>query len=254
MAEKTEEVRAFEDEASCSLMAMPYELHDHAHTKTTNIDGAVVWWECQMTLDDAPIRDVLEASETLLTEQKVTYNPAVRGAALTHAWLCASALGDTYIPFNNALMQVDSGETSQPVSADEPMTEYATFQAFSAQIAQVPLRREGNRTTAAFTASRIFCRGMLDLSIYPDYVDSPDYRGGKYIFTPEQRMVIFGLAPGLELWWRPEIERIRVAREEPYSKCIEEYLGLERHDDPYILAGHLLGRFALNSQNAYGAK
>lgn len=148
-------------------------------------------------------------------------------------------------------MQVDHGVgNSLTASADEPMVEHATFQAFFAQIARQSLSLEGDRAAAAFVAGRCFCRGTLDMSISVDHVDKPGYENnGIYTFTPERRMVIFGLKPGLEIWWRPEIGRIKVERQRPASTLIDKFLEAGSLGDPYDITSQLLGTFVLNKQH-----
>jgi len=246
-------MRAFESEDSCRLLrTAPYELYQHSHQKTTYMGEDISWWECEMTMDDAPIRTVLEQSENRLTSEKTTYVQAVRGAALTHAWLCGSALSDTFVGFHDAYMQTDHGTSA--TSPDGPMDELSTFRAFSAQIAQEPLRQKGNMAKLVFAASKIFCQGTIDMSIYPDHVDNANHEGRSlYVFTPEQRMVIFGLNPGLELWWRPEIERIKISRAQLAAPPLEEFLEVTSQDDPYDIVSRMLCKIVLQPKSAYVA-
>lgn len=247
----SQEVLAYESEENCSYLdTAPYELYQHDHSKTMDMDGSVAWWDCNMTLDDAPIRRTLERSEARLTESSPTYKPAVRGAALTHAWLCGSALADEYVDFGKAFRQVPSREyTLVKPFVDNLTTEHLPFQAFSAQLAQVALGSTETKTDVGFSAAQVMCYGSLDLSLYPDCVDAPSHcEGGVYTFTPMQRMLIFNLAPDLEVWWRPEIGRIKVERHTSDATAIEDILGSIKNSDPYALTRNLLGTFVLNSR------
>lgn len=237
---------------TCSYLATaPYDIYEHDHAVTSNADQSIAWWNCKITLDDAPIRGILEESEACFARNDTAYTQVVRGAALTHAWLCASALG-TFVDFGRAYMQVNEGRGAL-AEVNDPLAEDATFQAFSAQIAKQAMCAEASDRVAVFTAAKVLCRGTLDLSIFPEVVDSPTCtNGGIYTFTPEQRMLIFAVPPGLEIWWRPGINRMSIDRQRPEVSMMNDFLEADSEGDPYAIVGQLLSKCVDMSQNPYG--
>jgi hypothetical protein len=104
---------------------------------------------------------------------------------------------------------------------------------------------DGSENAAGFVAASTFCYGSLDMSISLDHVDNPRHEGKTlYTFTPEQRMMLFYLVPGLEVWWRPEIGRIKVSRQKPEGPT-SELLEADLYGDPYDVTTQLLGKFVL---------
>lgn len=252
MERTPQEPVVFEEVSACSnLTTAPHEIYIHDHFKTMNVAGGIAVWNCQMTLDDAPVRDVLAQSETRLAENDAPYKPIVRDAALTYAWMCASALSDDFINFRIARNQVPQREYDAltPFSANLT-TENMPFQAFYAQNARIAMGDPGSENNAGFAAVTTFCYGSLDIGISPDSIDSSKQENKTlYTFTPEQRMLLFYLVPGLEVWWRPEIGRIKVSRLEPEGPT-SELLEADLHGDPYDVTTQLLGKFVLNNPAA----